>query len=48
MLHDGDSFATGQVMEDVRFEDCLRDAAQPLHDGAPSKDIADGRLRAKA
>jgi CO/xanthine dehydrogenase Mo-binding subunit len=27
VLHDGDRFATGEVMEDVHFDDCLRAAA---------------------
>jgi CO/xanthine dehydrogenase Mo-binding subunit len=30
LLQDGDRFATGEVMRDVRFEDCLRNAAQAI------------------
>jgi CO/xanthine dehydrogenase Mo-binding subunit len=48
LLHDGDIFATGQVMEDVRFEDCLRDAAQAIRWKENRRTILpDGRLRAK-
>jgi CO/xanthine dehydrogenase Mo-binding subunit len=48
LLHDGDTFATGQVMEDVRFEDCLRDAAHAIGWKENRRQILpDGRLRAK-
>jgi len=30
LLHDGDVFATGEVMHDVHFEDCLRAAADAV------------------
>jgi CO/xanthine dehydrogenase Mo-binding subunit len=30
MLHDGDHFATGERLEDVAFEECLRDAASAI------------------
>ena len=48
LLHDGETFATGQVMEDVRFEECLLDAAQAIgwREGR-RRVLPDGRLRAK-
>ena len=30
LLHDGDAFATGEVMHDVHFEDCLQAAADAV------------------
>src|SRR5258706_16261847 len=30
LLQDGDRFATGEVMHDVRFADCLRNAAEAV------------------
>lgn len=48
LLHNGDTFATGQVMEDVRFEECLLDAARAIHWEAGRKQTTpDGRLRGK-
>jgi CO/xanthine dehydrogenase Mo-binding subunit len=48
ILHDGDHFATGELLEDVAFEECLRDAANAIHwqDGV-RRDLGDGRMRGK-
>ncbi|MDQ6876408.1 MAG: xanthine dehydrogenase family protein molybdopterin-binding subunit [Candidatus Dormibacteraeota bacterium] len=42
LLREGDRFATGEVMRDVRFEDCLRAAAKAVgwHEGRRNKGIA--------
>jgi CO/xanthine dehydrogenase Mo-binding subunit len=48
LLHNGDTFATGQMMEDVRFEECLVDAARAIDWEAGRKRITpDGKLRGK-
>jgi CO/xanthine dehydrogenase Mo-binding subunit len=42
LLKDGDQFATGEVMKDVRFADCLKAAADAVNwsDGRTNKGIA--------
>jgi CO/xanthine dehydrogenase Mo-binding subunit len=42
LLRDGDRFATGEVMKDVRFADCLKAAADAVNwsDGRTNKGIA--------
>ena len=48
LLHDGDTFATGERLEDVHFEDCLRRAAEAIGwDGGAPRNQGDGRVRAK-
>ncbi len=48
LLHDGDAFATGERLEDVHFEECLRRAAEAVGWGGPVReDLGDGRVRAK-
>ena len=48
VLHDGDSFATGEHLSDVHFEECLRRAAEAIGwDGNLRQDLGDGRIRAK-
>ena len=37
LLHDGDAFATGEIMHDVHFEACLRAAAQAIDWQSPGK-----------
>lgn len=48
LLHEGDHFATGEHLEDVAFEECLRDAAEAVHweDGVRA-DVGDGKVRGK-
>ncbi|MBX6342436.1 MAG: xanthine dehydrogenase family protein, partial [Thermomicrobiaceae bacterium] len=48
LLHDNDAFATGERLEDVHFEECLRRAAEAVDWGGPAReDLGDGRVRAK-
>ena len=48
LLHDGDHFATGERLEDVAFEECLRDAANAVHwqDGVRAG-TGEGKVRGK-
>jgi CO/xanthine dehydrogenase Mo-binding subunit len=48
LLHEGDQFATGETLEDVAFEECLRDAASAVNWQAGGRaDLGDGRVRGK-
>jgi CO/xanthine dehydrogenase Mo-binding subunit len=48
MLHDGDAFATGEIMEDTAFEECLRDAASAVNwDEWVREEIDETRVRGK-
>jgi CO/xanthine dehydrogenase Mo-binding subunit len=48
LLHEGDIFATGQEMNDVKFEECLRDAARAIGWDTGQRQVTrDGKLRGK-
>jgi CO/xanthine dehydrogenase Mo-binding subunit len=48
LLHEGDHFATGELLEDVAFEECLRDAASAVKwDGDIRADVSSGKVRGK-
>ncbi len=48
LLRDGDAFATGERLEDVHFEQCLRHAATAIAwDGGAPHDAGAGRVRAQ-
>ncbi len=48
LLREGDTFATGETLHDVRFESCLDHAAAAIDwDGGAARDFGDGRVRAK-
>ncbi|RME48813.1 MAG: xanthine dehydrogenase subunit D, partial [Chloroflexi bacterium] len=45
LLHDGDEFATGEIMHDVHFEECLRTAAEAIGwpaSGSPTAEVEEG------
>jgi CO/xanthine dehydrogenase Mo-binding subunit len=48
LLHNGDTFATGQALHDVQFEACLRHAAQAVDWQAGFRETSlEGKLRGK-
>lgn len=48
LLHNGDTFATGQVLEDVAFEECLLDVADAIDWKSGYKEVTpEGKLRGK-
>ena len=48
LLHNGDTFATGQALHDVQFEACLRHAAQAIDWESGYREVTtEGRLRGK-
>ncbi len=48
ILHNGDTFATGQVLKDVQFEACLKSVAQAIEwDVGQEQVTPEGKLRGK-
>jgi CO/xanthine dehydrogenase Mo-binding subunit len=48
LLHNGDTFATGQYLDDVQFEACLRDAAEAIDWTSGVRSVTpEGKLRGK-
>jgi CO/xanthine dehydrogenase Mo-binding subunit len=48
LLQEGDHFATGEKLEDVAFEECLRDAATAINwQQGTRANLGDGRVRGK-
>ncbi len=48
LLHEGDHFATGEKLEDVAFEECLRDSAQAIGwNNGIRADLGNGKVRGK-
>jgi len=48
LLHNGDTFATGQVMDDVAFEECLLDVARAIDWKSGQRMVTpEGKLRGK-
>jgi CO/xanthine dehydrogenase Mo-binding subunit len=48
MLHDGDTFVTGETLDDVPFEECLRDAAAAIQwDEGQRVEVDEHRVRGK-